>query len=153
MVITFEGCGTPEMIERLTQSCDFFADKLISKRMSPYVFLDIIIRSNMREHGICSPIEFNTANKARGFEIELRKKKSLKSMISTLAHEMVHVKQYALGEINENNCKWKGKNVNVRKVDYFDLPWEEEAYRLEHVLLAEYLVTYPLSPHSSCIPA
>ena len=144
MVVTFEGCGTPEMIKHLEQAADLFAKQLMTPKLCRHITLDIIVRSNMREHGICTPIEFNKANKPRGFEIELRKKKSLKSMISTLAHEMVHVKQYAVGEMNEYDNVWQGRKINIRKLDYFNLPWEIEAYSREDDLLKLYKTHFPL---------
>ena len=151
MVVTFEGCGTPEMIEHLTQATQLFGKNLMTERLCRNLTIDIIIRSNMREHGICTPIEFNKSNKPRGFEIELRKKKSLKSMISTLAHEMVHVKQYAVGEMNEYDNVWQGKKINIRKMDYFSLPWEQEAYSRENDLLKLYKNHFRLEK-SCCLP-
>lgn len=144
MEIRFEGCGTPEMIQHLTQAANLFGKELLPPKLQRFVEVDIIIRSNMREHGICTPIEWNTLNKPRVFEVELRKKKSIKSMISTLAHEMVHVKQYAICEMNEYDTMWRGKKINTRKLDYYNLPWEEEAYSREKDLLNLYKKHYQL---------
>ena len=126
------------MIQHLTQAAKLFGKELLSPKLGRFITVDIIIRSNMREHGLCTPVDFNTSNRPRGFEIELRKKKSIKSMISTLAHEMVHVKQYALEEMNEYDNMWRGKRINIRKLDYYNLPWEEEAYGREKDLLNLY---------------
>jgi hypothetical protein len=56
-------------------------------------------------------------------------------LITTLAHEMVHVKQYAKGQIKSSkSCKtnyWMGKNI---RKEYFEQPWEIEAYSKERVL-------------------
>jgi len=53
----------------------------------------------------------------------------------TLAHEMVHVKQYARGQITHGkNLKskfWMGQRI---KSQYYDSPWEIEAYSKERVL-------------------
>ena len=48
----------------------------------------------------------------------------------TLAHEMVHVKQYVRHELKEPTV-WKGTNINTDKVEYWDLPWEIEAHGRE----------------------
>jgi hypothetical protein len=58
-------------------------------------------------------------------------------LISTLCHEMVHVKQFALGQTQiryrgENpTFYWMGKRV---RAVYWDQPWEQEAWRRERVL-------------------
>ena len=56
-------------------------------------------------------------------------------LIIALAHEMVHVKQYARGQIthgkNLNSRFWMGKKF---KGHYYDLPWEVEAFSKERVL-------------------
>jgi len=58
-------------------------------------------------------------------------------LIDTLCHEMVHVKQFALGQAQ---IRYRGKNPTfywmgkrVRAV-YWDQPWEQEAWRRERVL-------------------
>ena len=57
--------------------------------------------------------------------------------ISTLAHEMVHVKQFALGELSPNLTKWKSRN-NVSNIEYWDQPWEKEARRLQYRLVESF---------------
>ena len=56
-------------------------------------------------------------------------------LIIALAHEMVHVKQYARGQIthgkNLNSRFWMGKKIRGH---YYDLPWEVEAFSKERVL-------------------
>tara|TARA_B110000908_G_scaffold63340_1_gene76989 strand:- start:1705 stop:2124 length:420 start_codon:yes stop_codon:yes gene_type:complete len=49
-------------------------------------------------------------------------------MMRTLAHEMVHAKQYLRGEINAAGG-WKGKKP--RNYKYENQPWEKEAYSKE----------------------
>jgi hypothetical protein len=56
-------------------------------------------------------------------------------LIIALAHEMIHVKQYARGQIthgkNLNSKFWMGKKFRGH---YYDLPWEVEAFSKERVL-------------------
>ena len=58
-------------------------------------------------------------------------------LIDTLCHEMVHVKQFALGQAQvryrgeKPTFYWMGKKV---KAVYWDQPWEQEAWRRERVL-------------------
>ena len=50
--------------------------------------------------------------------------------MQTLAHEMVHAKQFLRKELDGN--LWKKRNYD--NVKYDDQPWEKEANRLEERL-------------------
>ncbi len=63
---------------------------------------------------------------------------SLEKLFQTLAHEMVHVKQYAKGQLKvvypargESYFTWFGKR---HKKHYYDSPWELEAFSRERIL-------------------
>lgn len=71
----------------------------------------------------------------REFEIEIDKSLSLREFIETICHEMVHVKQYAKGEMKElsrSQILWKKKVFG--DIAYEDAPWEREAFRCEKSL-------------------
>ena len=72
----------------------------------------------------------------RMFTIDVQKDLSLRDFITTICHEMVHVKQYARNEMDCYGRKWKTKVISD-KVGYHDLPWEKEAYRLQDKLAQE----------------
>lgn len=59
----------------------------------------------------------------------------LERLIITLSHEMVHVKQYAKGQVTTSKSLktryWMGKKV---RADYYNQPWEIEAYSKERLL-------------------
>jgi hypothetical protein len=57
---------------------------------------------------------------------------SMESMMQTLAHEMVHAKQYLRRELCGYSMAWKGRKP--RNYKYENAPWEKEAYRLEEEL-------------------
>jgi hypothetical protein len=73
-------------------------------------------------------------DRPRSFEIELEKNVSLRRVLETLCHEMVHVKQYARGELYEScvqgKHRWQGTWLN-KDPDYWDQPWEIEAHGRE----------------------
>lgn len=69
------------------------------------------------------PLEGGTKIRPLGF-LEIMK---------TLAHELVHAKQFLRGElIMSDNFVWKGRLAN--NWSYENQPWEKEAERLEDVL-------------------
>jgi len=76
--------------------------------------------------GYCLELDDN-----RTFEIEADRKLRLRKLLETIAHEMVHVKQYARRELHPVHDTWCGKTYNPEKVSYWDLPWEIEAHGRE----------------------
>jgi hypothetical protein len=81
----------------------------------------------------------NTDNH-KTFELEINKGMSLFDLISTICHEMVHVKQYYRHELRQfeadGKVMWKTKVIGDN-VDYTDLPWEKEAFKKECGLAIE----------------
>jgi hypothetical protein len=68
---------------------------------------------------------------SREYELEIDHTVGLRRMLETVAHEMVHVKQYARNEMSDTAIqtkfyKWKDTLV-PETTDYWDLPWEIEA--------------------------
>jgi len=72
----------------------------------------------------------------------MRKKRS-SDMIKILAHEMIHVRQFVKDGLNLDSSKFKGKKFVARsnQSEYWDSPWEKEAY-LKEKALAEYYFKY-----------
>ena len=103
--------------------------KLGLNRMSS-LNIDVILRKMKKdEYGYCNIIESN-----RSFIIDVNKNVSLKDFVSTIIHEMVHVKQFARNEMSAYGMRWKTKTVS-ENTKYVDLPWEKEAYKLEAKLI------------------
>lgn len=62
---------------------------------------------------------------------------TMMEMAGTLAHEMVHVKQLAKGQMKflPNEARiWKGKRYS-KKTKYLDMPWEIDAFSKQELLL------------------
>ena len=75
----------------------------------------------------------------REMTIELDSYLPMIRLLTTLAHEMVHVKQMVRGQyqiIKARNGKvvteWCGKRI---KAEYLDRPWELEAFKRESILV------------------
>jgi hypothetical protein len=61
-------------------------------------------------------------------------------LVQCLAHEMVHVKQIAKGQLqldSKSNQTWLGQKVNTV---YHERPWEQEAFARERLLASRALV-------------
>jgi hypothetical protein len=83
--------------------------------------------------GYCLETENN-----RTFELEIDRTQPLRKLLETVAHEMVHVKQFARRELHPSKDEWYGKTYNPKKVSYWDLPWEIEAHGREVGLFIRY---------------
>jgi hypothetical protein len=73
----------------------------------------------------------------REFEIELDKTLSIRDLVLTVCHEMVHVKQYFRKEMDACGRRWKKKEIS-NDTPYMELPWEKEAYRMQAKLAKAY---------------
>lgn len=72
-------------------------------------------------------------------EIALNPKRRHHDHLLTLAHEMVHARQYLSGDlktldVDKNICLWKGKKIKETDESYWNVPWEKEAQDLEYKL-------------------
>ena len=66
-------------------------------------------------------------------------------ILRTLAHEIVHVKQYVLGELRWRDAGLLYKGINhdaMNLMDYFELPYEIEAYGREKGLLYGFMLVW-----------
>ena len=119
----------------------FFAKELIpNNRIRNNCHTTIRFNSKIEEYGFASVENFNTKNQPREFQIEIHPGIGVRNILTTLAHEMVHVKQYINGELNDSMTTWKGKNVNSDKMDYWNQPWEIEAHGVEPGLFYKFVV-------------
>lgn len=86
-------------------------------------------------YGYCMPTDdYETYDRPREFELEINSAVRLRRLLETVAHEMVHVKQFARGELYQgirvNKHRWQGEWLDDN-IDYWDLPWEIEAHGRE----------------------
>lgn len=52
-------------------------------------------------------------------------------MMQTLAHEMIHAKQFLRKELDASKGQWAWKGRSAEGYKYKNQPWEKEAYRKE----------------------
>ena len=132
MEVYFEGEKLPEKVEKeISGAAEFFGWILMDSRMADNIILTIDVRDTMQDDGACFPDI--PVKRPREFTIEMRKGVDY---IRVLAHEMVHLKQFAKGEIRGLSATeelWIGKKVKFTKKQhrYFDAPWELEAFGKE----------------------
>jgi len=89
----------------------------------------VLLRSDEEDdsEGLCESLT------SRNFIIDVA---SWGDWLTTLAHEMVHVKQFARGELSPTFSRWK--KLEREFDDYWEQPWENEARRLQHKLALKF---------------
>ena len=136
MIINVKG-GTASQRNHVRSMVEYCAKKLMPRITD----LDITIKfKDLRKqnaYGFCMADPEGDAqplDKPRVFELEINSKMKLRKILETVAHEMVHVKQYARGELYQGTRiakhRWQGKWVS-NNLDYWDQPWEIEAHGRE----------------------
>jgi hypothetical protein len=125
--------GTQSQRSKVESMVEFCIQKLMPRMQT----LDIEVRltSINTANGYCTKL--NDTKNPRDFDIEVDSKLNLRQLLETVAHEMVHVKQYARNEMCDNNVhttnktSWKSTSVCTETTEYWDLPWEIEAHGRE----------------------
>ena len=121
----------------------FYSEVLLGKRLTKNIYLDIKLTKDLKKkekaYGFCHIVDDNLS-RPREFMIELDASMRYKfdQILTWLAHEMVHLKQFARGELCDyetGRVQWKSRAFGrLIHVHYEDQPWEKEAYRLEDEL-------------------
>lgn len=131
----------------IEQASNYYLCLMMSKHIVRKIVLDVKVIRNERmggDEGSCVVIDCDGQNNPRHFEIELASKTNTKTLLYNLAHEMVHVKQFALKELNESQTMWLGKYYDDKKISYWDLPWEIDAYGRERGLYSRFIHKFNL---------
>jgi hypothetical protein len=124
-----------ELIKLIKLATNFYADILLPKQKHK-IHLDISAK-DINADGFC------TCLSTYDFEIEIHKDLTFEHMMITLAHEMVHLKQYATKQLKSKFVRgtpvdtWKG--TKYRNLKYKEQPWEKEATLLEESLYQQFM--------------
>ena len=131
LLLTNHGHSDERFNEYVQRASQFYAEQLFPKQLLRHIVVSIKFNKHLDAFGYSSIEKRNTKGKAREFLIELHPYITGKEILKTLAHEFVHVKQYVYEELNEEQTQWQGQPFDSDAVDYYELPWEIEAYGRE----------------------
>ena len=116
--------------------------RFFAKELDIHDYDDVTIRLKAKKKmdalGYCSIKHYDDEDCISTILMEVDIKQDRDELINTLAHEMVHVKQYITGELSEDLDVWKGKKINSDDIDYDDQPWEIEADKVGDELDAKW---------------
>lgn len=148
MKVSVKGAQSTIFRKHIKWATEFYASKLMSKRMNESLDITIILKDELDDNsdGSCSFEDHDDG--IRYFELEIDRKNSQRQILLNLAHEMVHVKQFACGELKDGlkpaTTYWQGIQVDDNQVDYWDTPWEIEAHGREKGLFTRFKHHYNL---------
>ena len=166
------GFGNRGLSACIRKAAQFYAQELMSKRLEQSLYLVVVCKKNDKyfiESGLAEWLDDTPSPKEFRITIARQKKSRYEEYFKALAHEMVHVKQYARNEMtslvknvgpNLLEQSWRGIKVKVassrspvakktkiitdnKGYDYYYQPWEVEAFGLEVGLYAYYKEQHP----------
>lgn len=127
--------------KELIEAAKFFGARLLSKRLIDTVSVVVEFKKLKDCKGYCDWVDKPVRPKQ--FRIVINNEYKKRTALITLGHELVHLKQYATGELSDetirSRAKWKNKIIDETKIDYWDMPFEIEAYGREFGLYHHYM--------------
>lgn len=125
------------------QAVKFYAEFLLGKRLSSNISVQIKFNDKTLSKDLYGFCDWNCDKKTpRNFIVSIQPNLTKKMTLFVLAHEMVHVKQYAKGELKDmirsNMVKYLGELYDDEKISYWNHPWEQEARNNELILYREF---------------
>ena len=136
-------------------ACDV-VNHFFKRDIKRHISIAVEMRTNLEGNDAGYCVDFGTYNhggtigKVRAIAISLSRNYcdpeqeekfpyTVREIASTLAHELVHAKQYIRRELTAKSLNLGlGALKNDKSLEYKDLPWEKEAYGLEEELLELY---------------
>ena len=123
----------------------FYTKKLLGNSLAKKITLDIIIDKellkNFEMFANISPIEADP--RPKHYEMEIDAKLTKKQFLVSLAHEIIHLKQFAKNQMRDLESKkmtrWMGDYYVEDNINYWRRPWEVEAHKGEKILYEEYI--------------
>lgn len=142
-----ETIGKPEHvpINMIKSATRFYGDYLLGPKLCKKIEVSISFVKYPRgsnEYAECIWKYDNIAS--REFEIFMERSLCRRETLLALAHEMVHLKQYAKGELKDyikpaRMIGWMGEKYLMEELDYWEQPWEIEAYGREKGLYFKFM--------------
>ena len=131
---------TQKIVKDLTRFC---AEMLMSKRMADSLLIRVEFIKDLDNQydGDCEYVD--EESRPKEFLIRVNDSLKLSKKLRTICHEMVHVKQYATGEMRymwrpARHTKFQG-TLYPDEVEYWDSPWEIEAFGREPGLYTRWI--------------
>ena len=146
MNIYFDNVGSKKLQHLFSIACEHYGETLGLRsdlRRNMTITIEFISPSDEDEDcGFC--YWEDRRNKPREFVVQLDVNRDVNDQLQDLAHEFVHIKQMARGELVDmsNGWAWKGeyvKQTGDKWKDYWYCPWEMEARAMERPMYMKFM--------------
>jgi hypothetical protein len=146
--VRISGAMPIDMKNHFRDAVEFYANYLMSPQLVKNLNIHLKYKRELDDETVGECEVLSESMNARHFKITItpmsNNKMNRVMLFQTLAHEMIHVKQYATKQLkymsrSAEKIKWKGRYINEDKVKYEKLPWEKEAFLKESSLFSEYV--------------
>ena len=130
----------PETRNNIVSMINYVADQYFDEH--GHMEIDVTVGESKNFGGLATVID-DEEDFPIQFEIDLEQELLFdhKELMTTVAHEMVHIKQFATGELRNcprsikyRNKYYRMKDGQIDLTKYRDYPWEIEAYESEVTL-------------------
>ena len=127
--------GSNKAVRKLVEiAAWYYAEKLMGKRLINNLEININLKRGLykKDNTEGTAIWEDESGRPKEFTIELDCDTKVRNILITLAHEMVHVKQWAKNEMYEyykgDEVRFMKTKYDMNNLNYWDFPWEIEAY-------------------------
>ncbi len=135
MIIEIKNATTRKQKRRINNVPQLLAEHMIPAKTRDKLFLTVSILNDLQDDGVDGFTDLIYCDKDEiEIHVEVLRDIDEEEIIKTLAHEMVHVKQYACKQLTDapnHMMKWKGQLLPYED----NAPWEQEAYSREQELI------------------
>ena len=114
---------------------EFVLDKFFNKPKKEKLNIEVTFEKGLfkKTNQYANCIWEDQHHRPEEFTIQIDPDQKIQLLLNSLAHELVHVKQWAKGEFYQlqrerSVYKFNGQRFDTEKVDYWDTPWEIEAH-------------------------
>ena len=128
--------------EEAKEALSFFSDYLLGRRLSKNIYIHVTFDPSLFElHNELGYMSWTdvAARCPRKFIVKIDAQLNKEKALLTMAHEMVHIKQYARGELRDmeaHSKKWMGRSSDETMIIMIfrgkKMPWEWNLYFTSH---------------------
>lgn len=145
MIVSTQGKPRASTLKECKAAAEFAASQLMSNKLANNITVKLLFSKEQTADkgwdGFADWVDRN--DRPREFIIGLDPNLSRKALLSTLFHEMVHIKQYATGQLKDykrmkGTINWMGRLLRDNKSQAKHTPWEREARRKEVTLYKDF---------------
>jgi hypothetical protein len=124
-----------EKLDLIMSLADYILNKFFTKAKQDKLNIEVIFKKGLfkRTNQYANCIWEDEPYRPFDFTIQIDPDQKIQLLLNSLAHELVHVKQWTRGEFYQlqrerSVYKFNGQRFDTKKMDYWDTPWEIEAH-------------------------